>query len=201
ASCPTTTRGSSALSRRSAKSSWSTVSCCVTAPASKTVPTSCRVTKVPFSRAVSGWRTRCCPLAGKRKRGNCSNGCCRSATTWDCSRKNTIRGWAARSVTSWEVTDLAAQPRIVFFREQSHVVAERQQPFEQFPRFLFPANGQQRVRHPETAREKGTFVTRQLVGTVFDAGAVTQHETVDHELFADRLDSADDPRVVVGQEA
>src|SRR5438046_3044794 len=54
-----------------------------------------------------------------------------------------------------KVADLAPALWIVFFREQPHVVAQRQQPFEDRPGIVMPAEQHVVVGQPETAREKG----------------------------------------------
>src|SRR5690606_20017830 len=62
-----------------------------------------------------------------------------------------------------EVAHLAAGGRVPLLGEQPQVVAERQQPLEQLPGLLLPADGQQRVGHPEAAGEEGALVAGELV--------------------------------------
>src|SRR5919201_3407456 len=62
-----------------------------------------------------------------------------------------------------EVSEQAPGLRVVFLREQTHVVRERQEPFEQRMRLRVPAEKLVAVDEPEGAREKDTLAGRQTV--------------------------------------
>src|SRR5699024_6327574 len=86
--CPTTIPASSEPSRRTVWTSWWTGSCCATAPTWIPPPTGSRARRVLSWRAASGWPTRCCPSAGRKRPMNCSSVCCPCATTSGCSPRN-----------------------------------------------------------------------------------------------------------------
>jgi len=88
--------------------------------------------------------------------------------------------------------------RVVLLGQEAHVVAEREEPFEDFARLGTAALKRKIVGEPEGARQEGALPGRQAVDV--RRRRISQHETVRHELLPDRLDGAEHPRVTGGQE-
>jgi len=87
----------------------------------------------------------------------------------------------------------AARARVVFLGEQSHIVAQREQPLEQPARILatveqHPVGGQ-----PETAGEKYSFTRWQAVAG--GIRVVTPHQAIICQMTLDRRDGAADARI------
>ena len=59
------------------------------------------------------------------------------------------------------VAHLPPRPRIVFFGEQTDIVAQREQPLEQYAGVVVPALQDVVVGEPETAGNKRPFITGQ----------------------------------------
>src|ERR1043166_1083849 len=79
---------------------------------------------------------------------------------------------------------------IVFFREQPHIVADRQQPLEQPARLRAAPHPPIGVGEPEGAREKDAFARRETVPRLARAGLVSLEKTLPHQTSLDRLDRA-----------
>jgi hypothetical protein len=89
--------------------------------------------------------------------------------------------------------------RIVFFREQANIVAQREQALEQGACFDLAVLQPVIVGKPKAARKKNTFSRRQAVN--FRSRSIAQHKAVYHELPLDRRDGAAHARIVCRQEA
>src|SRR3954469_135871 len=77
-----------------------------------------------------------------------------------------------------EVADQSAGLGVVLLGEESDVVAQGQQPFEDLPGLVVPALEGVVVREPESAREKGSLAGRQTVDAVAGHLRVALHEVV-----------------------
>src|SRR5256885_16952801 len=98
-----------------------------------------------------------------------------------------------------KVAHLALQPGVVFFAEQTEIVAQREQPIDHVLRLGMPALPLPRVSQPETAGEKDAFTRRQTICAAL--GAVSRNKAIDQQLAFDRRDGATDARVIDGQES
>src|SRR5215471_16289557 len=98
-----------------------------------------------------------------------------------------------------EVAELPPGTRIVFFREQPHIVAQREQALEQRECFGLAVLQLVNVGKPEAAREKDTLSRRQAINV--RPGSIAQHQAVDHELLLDGRDGAAHAWIVHRQEA
>src|SRR6478752_8055934 len=66
-----------------------------------------------------------------------------------------------------KISQLTFRARIVFFREQSKIVAHIEQPLEQFACFFFSAEQMPAIRQPKGAGKKYSFVARQSIHARF----------------------------------
>src|SRR5262249_2290701 len=98
-----------------------------------------------------------------------------------------------------EIAKLPLRRRVVFFRQQAHVIAQREQTLEQGACFGIPMLQFVIVGKPKTAREKHAFSRRQAVDVGF--GSIPQHEPINQELALDGRDRAAYPWIVCRQEA
>src|ERR687890_2780651 len=97
----------------------------------------------------------------------------------------------------WEVAHQALCARVVLFAEQPNIVAQREQPLDEFLGLPVTAYAPQRVDYPEAAdQERALASCETVVGLVC---SVAKYEAVFGQLAADRLDGTDHPLVVVGQ--
>ena len=63
--------------------------------------------------------------------------------------------------SAWGKFPISRLARIVLFRQQAYVVAQRQQSLEQFPRVVYPsAKASSGAHHPEAACQKDAFARR-----------------------------------------
>src|SRR3984893_5212692 len=88
---------------------------------------------------------------------------------------------------------------VVFFRQQTDIVAERQQALEKSA--CLPVAVLQRVvvSEPETAGEEYAFSWRQTIDSC--AGAIAHHEAIHHQFMLDRRDGAAYSRIIRREEA
>src|SRR5262249_33306009 len=98
-----------------------------------------------------------------------------------------------------EVALLAARLGFVLLGEQAEVVADGEQALEQYLGILTPADLDPGVAQPEAAGQEGAFARFQAVVDLL--GVVAPHEAVDQKLALDRLDRADEARIVGLHEA
>src|SRR6478752_1123123 len=98
------------------------------------------------------------------------------------------------------VAELAPGRRVVLLGEQSHVVAQVQQPVEERFGLVPAARPQQGVHEPERAREERPLVAGKAVHRAV-LGAVAADQAVVGQPLAHRVDRADHPGVVGRQEA
>src|SRR5712671_3148463 len=88
-----------------------------------------------------------------------------------------------------KISQLTLCARIVFFREQSKIVAHIKQPLEQFACFFFSAEQMPAIRQPKGAGKKYSFVARQSVHARF-LRPIAQHETILHQFAFNCLNRA-----------
>ena len=87
-----------------------------------------------------------------------------------------------------KIAELPPCLRIVFFREQADIVAQREQALEQGACFGVAVLQPVIVGKPKAARKKHPLSRRQAVN--FRPCPITQHKAVNHELPLDRCDGA-----------
>jgi len=92
-----------------------------------------------------------------------------------------------------KIADKMSSTAIVFFRQQSDVVAQREQSLEQRDGVRPSAGKRKRIGEPKRAGQKGTLLRRQTVDAI--RRQVAHHQPVDAELALDRGDRALNPRV------
>src|SRR5215471_3787110 len=95
--------------------------------------------------------------------------------------------------------ELPPRLRIIFFREQADIVAQRKKALEQCACFGVAMLQLIIIGKPESAREKDAFSGRQAINVRLCS--ITQHKAVDHELPLDRRDGAAHPWIVCRQKA
>src|SRR5271155_3538979 len=98
-----------------------------------------------------------------------------------------------------EIAEKAFPPWIVFLGEEAKVVAQGQQPLEQRDGVLMAANQREAVRQPKRANKESSLTARQPV----TAGScrVAHDQAIDDQLSFNRLDRADDARILRWQKA
>ncbi len=100
-----------------------------------------------------------------------------------------------------EVADHPSGERVVFLREQTELVAQREQALEQFDRVLLAADHVEAVDEPERTGQERPLPPREPVDRSVVIGAVAQHEAVIDQIVFDGFDGRDHPLVGRGQEA
>src|SRR5262249_28356761 len=94
-----------------------------------------------------------------------------------------------------KITQHPARQRTELFREQSHIIAAREQPREQLARICVAALQYIIVDEPKAARQESSFACGQAVAGMF--GFVTQNEfTVDQKSILDGTKRSAHPRVL-----
>src|SRR5947207_540959 len=92
-----------------------------------------------------------------------------------------------------EVADLPVAGGVVLLGVQAEVVAQGEEPLEQFPRLGLAAVERERLDQPERAGKELALAARQAV--VADVGRVAGDEAVMAELAADRVDGGGETAV------
>src|SRR5215510_5304872 len=98
-----------------------------------------------------------------------------------------------------KIADLPLRLRIVFFRQQADIVANRQQALEQGGRFGVAVLQRVIVGKPKAAREKYPFSRSQTINA--GLGSITKYEPVDRELLLDSRNGAAHAWIFRRQEA
>ena len=98
-----------------------------------------------------------------------------------------------------KIAGLSPCSRIVFFREQADIVAQREQALKQGACFGVAALQPVIVGKPKAAWQKNTFSWRQTIDV--SLGSIPQDEAVNRELPLDRRDGATHTWIVRRQEA
>src|SRR5262252_2584634 len=97
-----------------------------------------------------------------------------------------------------KIADLPLRLRIVFFRQQADIVANRQQALEQGGRFGVAVLQRVIVGKPKAARKKYPFSRSQTINA--GLGSITKYEPVDRELLLDSRNGAAHAWIVRRQE-
>ncbi len=100
-----------------------------------------------------------------------------------------------------EVTHLALRDGVVLFGEQTEIVAQPEQAFEQSAGVVCPPDHSEAVRHPERAGEERSLASGEAVDVRRFLRAVAEYETVFCELLLDLLDRRADPGISGRKEA
>jgi len=98
-----------------------------------------------------------------------------------------------------EIADKMLSTAIVFFRQQSDVVPEREQSLEQCNGVSLSAGKRKRIGEPKRARQKRTFLRRQTVDAI--RRQIAHHEPVDEQFALDRRDRALNAYIAARKEA
>ena len=98
-----------------------------------------------------------------------------------------------------EVSDLASGSRIIFFCEQSNIVAQAQQPLKHRPSVFIATLQDVIVGKPKAASKEGAFVPGQTVN--FALGIVARDKAIPQQKLFDGPHGSHDPGVISWQEA
>src|SRR4051794_34753730 len=98
----------------------------------------------------------------------------------------------------WEVADESVRPRIVLLREQSHIVAQAEQAFEEPACVVEPVHEHVGVSQPKTTCQECALATGQAI--VAGLRIVSEQKPVDEQAILDRRDRATDTRIARRQE-
>jgi hypothetical protein len=98
-----------------------------------------------------------------------------------------------------KVSDLASGSGIIFFCQQSNIVAQAQQPLKHRPSVFIATLQDVIVGKPKAASKKGAFVPGQTVD--FALGILARHKAIPQQKVFDGRHGSHDPGVISWQEA